>query len=78
MKERLFVPTFFGAGCLMLLVTVTDMSGQDLPNPESIRPAPEEGSPDLDHNYPDRVFWGDTHVHQKINIGLSLGPAHTR
>jgi len=46
---------------------------------ESLRTPEPEYSPYLNHNYPDRVFWGETHVHTSYStdagmIGNRLGP----
>ena len=48
-------------------------------DPEKIQPAENEYSPYLNHNYPDRVFWGDTHLHTSYStdaglFGNRLGP----
>ena len=48
-------------------------------DPAKIRPAKKEYSPYLNHNYPDRVFWGDTHLHTAYStdaglFGCTVGP----
>ncbi len=54
--------------------------GQDLRvDPAGIKPPAPEYSPYLEHNYPDRVFFGDTHVHTSYStdagmVGNRLGP----
>ena len=52
---------------------------QDAGDPGLIKPAKKEYSPYLNHNYPDRVFWGDTHLHTSYSwdagmAGNTLGP----
>jgi len=55
-------------------------SGQDLRlDPATIKAPAAEYSPYLEHNYPDRVFFGDTHVHTSYStdagmVGNRLGP----
>ena len=53
--------------------------GLDVGNPSSIVTHKEDYSPYLDYNYPDRVFWGDTHLHTSFStdaglFGNRLGP----
>jgi len=48
-------------------------------DPATIQPPAAQYSPYLEHNYPDRVFFGDTHVHTSYStdagmIGNRLGP----
>ncbi len=55
------------------------MLAQDAGDPSAVRSAEKEYSPYLNHNYPDRVFWGDTHVHTSYStdaglFGNRLGP----
>jgi hypothetical protein len=52
---------------------------QDAGDPSTIRPADKEYSPYLNHNYPDQVFFGDTHLHTSYStdagmFGNTLGP----
>ncbi len=52
---------------------------QDAGDPGVIKPAKKEYCPYLHHNYPDRVFWGDTHLHTSYSwdagmAGNTLGP----
>jgi len=70
MKTKPSVQALLVVASLMLLVGVPDMLAQD---------AEKEYSPYLNHNYPDRVFFGDTHVHTSYSMdagafGNSLGP----
>ena len=41
-------------------------------DPASIRPPPAEYSPYLQHHYPDRVFFGDTHLHTSYSTDAGL------
>ena len=62
------------------LLVAPPVFAQDLDfDPASIRPPAKEYSPYLEHNYPDRVYFGDTHVHTAYStdagmIGNRLGP----
>jgi len=52
---------------------------QDVGIPSEIPPAPKEYSPYVDYNYPDQVFFGDTHLHTSFStdagmMGNRLGP----
>jgi hypothetical protein len=51
----------------------------DAGDPANLIQHEKEYSPYLNHNYPDRVFWGDTHVHTSYSadaglFGNRLGP----
>lgn len=46
---------------------------------DNVKIGQEHYSPFVDHSYPDRVFWGDTHLHTSYStdsgmLGNSLGP----
>ncbi len=74
-----YVRHFLVTASLMLLVGVPDMLAQDTGDPSGVRAAEAEYSPYLDHNYPDQVFWGDTHVHTAYStdaglFGTRIGP----
>jgi len=52
---------------------------QDAGDPSGIEPRAQEYSPYLNYNYPDQVFFGDTHVHTSYStdagmFGNRLGP----
>lgn len=67
---------------LLILTTLFccgSLFGQDAGDPSGILPPEPEYSPYLNHNYPDRVYWGDSHVHTSYStdaglFGNSLGP----
>ena len=66
----LFAPTLFAAQGLVM-----DVSG----DPEDLKIGQKEYSPFLDRGYPQRVFWGDTHLHTSYStdagmFGNRLGP----
>jgi hypothetical protein len=55
------------------------VSAQDAGDPGSIKPAKAEYSPYLNYDYPDQVFFGDTHLHTSYStdagmFGNKLGP----
>ncbi len=52
---------------------------QDAGDPSAIKSPKKEYSPYLNHNYPDNVYFGDTHVHTAFStdagmFGTTLGP----
>ena len=64
---------------LIVLTTATLALAQDVGNPGSIKPPKPEYSPYLNYNYPDNVYFGDTHVHTAYStdagmFGTSIGP----
>jgi len=71
------------ASALAALALAASMGGpaiaQDAGDPGIIRAAGAEYSPYLNYNYPDRVFFGDTHLHTSYStdagmFGNTLGP----
>ena len=72
------------APALVALALAASMGGPaiaqvDAGDPGSIRVASSEYSPYLNYNYPDRVFFGDTHLHTSYStdagmFGNTLGP----
>ena len=66
-------------GFVVALTTAIPATGQDAGDPSAIRPRSAEYSPYLNYNYPDRVFFGDSHVHTSYSpdagmFGNTLGP----
>ncbi len=65
---------------LWLFIAPSFLSAQDLrADPEDVELGNREYSPNLNQNYPMRVFWGDTHVHTSYStdagmIGNRLDP----
>ncbi len=69
----LVIATLVGAG------VGVPASAQDAGDPSTIRSSEAEYSPYLTYNYPDRVFFGDTHLHTSYStdaglFGNTLGP----
>ena len=67
----------FLASCLV--APWTSASAQDAGDPHSIYVGESQYSPYLDYNYPDKVFFGDTHLHTSYStdagmFGNTLGP----
>lgn len=57
----------------MLIISYAPVFAQEIQhNPQTIQPAEKEYSPYLNHNYPDRVFWGDTHLHTAYSTDAGL------
>jgi len=70
---------FTGGLFLTLAMASVPALAQDIGDPASIAAPEKEYSPFLNHNYPDKVFWGDTHVHTSYStdagmFGNRLGP----
>ncbi len=84
--QRTIVRKLTLARSLMLLVGLTTFSlgaralAQDVDvDPKKVTLGKQEYSPYLDHNYPDRVYFGDTHLHTAYStdagmLGCRLGP----
>lgn len=63
----------------LLTVLANPAIAQYVGDPGQIRAPQKEYSPYLNHNYPDRVYWGDSHVHTSYStdaglFGNRLGP----
>ncbi len=63
----------------VVVATGTPATAQDAGDPGAIRSRSAEYSPYLNYNYPDRVFFGDSHVHTSYStdagmFGNTLGP----
>ncbi|MEJ2503138.1 MAG: DUF3604 domain-containing protein, partial [Gemmatimonadota bacterium] len=64
---------------LALALGIPGAATAQIVDPEDVEPRAPEYSPYLDYTYPDRVFFGDTHVHTSYStdagmIGNVLGP----
>ena len=64
--------------CLTLAMAMSAFA-QDAGDPSAIKSPKKEYSPYLNHNYPDNVYFGDTHVHTAFStdagmFGTTLGP----
>ncbi len=64
--------------CLTLALANSAFA-QDAGDPSAIKSPKKEYSPYLNHNYPDNVYFGDTHVHTSYStdagmFGTTLGP----
>jgi len=70
---RLTISTILAAGIGLPALA------QDAGDPSAIKAPQKEYSPYLQHNYPDKVYFGDTHVHTSFStdaglFGTSIGP----
>jgi hypothetical protein len=45
---------------------------QDAGDPANVSQPEKEYSPYLGHNYPDKVFWGDTHLHTSYSADAGM------
>ena len=67
------------AGLLAVSLVLPALAQDVHVNPDAVKPPKPEYSPYLEHNYPDRVFLGDTHLHTSYStdagmLGNRLGP----
>ena len=83
MKTRRFAQiaqTLFIVGSLMLLAMATSAFAQDIvPDREDVQGPKKEYSPYVEHHFPNRVFFGDTHLHTSWStdagmVGATVGP----
>jgi hypothetical protein len=69
MVKKIEIVNIFLMCCLASgLAVAQDMSA----DPASIESPPAEYSPYLQHHYPDRVFFGDTHLHTSYSTDAGL------
>lgn len=72
----------FATGCLALMAGQIDAqtySGEVAISPETLSIGSKHYSPFVDQSFPDKVFWGDTHLHTSYStdagmLGNALGP----
>ncbi len=57
---------------LFALPVFAEMNGGHTGDPEHIKPAKKEYSPYLNQNFPQRVFWGETHLHTSYSTDAGL------
>lgn len=70
---------FVCGGLAPTLPYADPFSGELAINPADVRIGQPQYSPYVDRSYPDRVFWGDTHLHTSYStdagmLGNALGP----
>jgi hypothetical protein len=74
------VRTLTFAVCLVAVGVALRASAQDVDvDPKNVTLGKAEYCPYLDHNFPDRVYFGDTHLHTAYStdagmMGCRLGP----
>jgi Protein of unknown function (DUF3604) len=82
-RKKLLIPSGLMLGCLFALVTSEQAFSQEPPPPaqelERVFPKKPPYSPYADRNFPERVYWGDTHLHTSFSMdagafGCRLGP----
>jgi hypothetical protein len=85
LRNKLAIPSvlILVVAALVLAWTPWPLAGQELPNldkktADEVLPK-KTYSPNVDQNYPTRVFWGDTHLHTSQSVdavlfGNTLGP----
>ena len=56
----------------LFLAFTNHAMAQDAGDPGQIRSPQKEYSPYLNHNYPDQVYWGDTHLHTSYSTDAGL------
>ena len=76
LMETIFKPT---AGALLAISMALPAIAQEAGNPSAIQAPAKEYSPYLNYNYPDKVFFGDTHLHTSYStdaglFGATIGP----
>ena len=64
---------------VVALLTPFTLFAQDAGDPSAVKPMAKEYSPYLNLNYPDTVFFGDTHLHTAYStdaglFGATVGP----
>ena len=79
MKTRRFAQiaqTLFIVGSLMLLAMTTSAFAQDMhPPKEDVTGPKKEYSPYVEDHFPNRVFFGDTHLHTSWSTDAGMGGA---
>ena len=73
-----FVIAVFVLPCISWSLAAQELPNLDKKTAEEVLPK-KSYSPNVDENYPKRVFWGDTHLHTSQSIdavmfGTRLGP----
>ncbi len=81
--KKLAITSVLMFGCLFALLTSERAVSQEPPPPaqdlEHVFPKKPPYSPYADRNFPERVYWGDTHLHTSFSMdagafGCRLGP----
>ena len=79
MHNKMFTITRFIAASTLAACISLPALAMDAGNPSAIKSTPKEYSPYLEYNYPDKVFFGDTHLHTSYSadaglFGANIGP----
>jgi len=76
---KLSIKSFTSGLCLSMAIVSVPVLAQDADDPANINQAEKEYSPYVNRDYPQNVYWGDSHLHTSYSwdaglVGNTLGP----